>query len=445
MSEMTKVLDFIKDFGGNVAVVLLVVGIAFIFVILNTIDFSSNRTIEFIFLLSPIWLPIVTFLIFFEEWLMYVQKEFDLKQGRVTLEIKIPQEVLKSPEAMELVLNQLYQTASPDNHFQTYLDGKHPPTYALELVSRGGDVRFYMSVPRAKFKNMSEMHLYAQYPGIEIQELPIDYTSEIPWDEERFSYFALHFNLKQADALPIKTYYEYGLHTMPKEEEKVDPITSVLDMLASIGPGEYYWIQILISANRKENFKVGSLRTKPDWKDAAIKYKTEIIENAKKRAGMSSDDAVNLNAILTDTDKDTIKAIDRSLGKLAFNTYIRGMYIAKNDNFLPGERIGPLITCWRAYDDQNRNQIGFVWRTDFDWNMWQDPFGRKRKLLKRLELNDYKKRVYNKRTPKDDAHILTTEELATIFHIPRSVAITPILGRIPSTRGEAPTNLPIET
>jgi hypothetical protein len=59
----------------------------------------------------------------------------------VTLELKIPQDILKSPEAMELVINQLYQTASPDNHVQTYWDGKYPPTFSLEIVSRGGDVR----------------------------------------------------------------------------------------------------------------------------------------------------------------------------------------------------------------------------------------------------------------------------------------------------------------
>ncbi len=38
---------------------------------------------------------------------------------------------------------------------------------------------------------------------------------------------------------------------------------------------------------------------------------------------------------------------------------------------------------------------------------------------------------------------MTTEELATIFHIPGKVASTPTLARIPSKRSEAPANLPI--
>src|SRR5690606_16928835 len=103
---------------------------------------------------APIWLPIVTFLLFYEWWMAYVRLKFKINQGRTTLEIKLPPEVLKSPAAMEQVLVQMHQTAAPDNHFQTYLDGKHPPVYGLEIVSRGGDVRFYISTPRKKFKNI---------------------------------------------------------------------------------------------------------------------------------------------------------------------------------------------------------------------------------------------------------------------------------------------------
>ena len=440
MSIIEKPIDFLEGFGVNPGWLLLPLGIIMTFIVFAVLDLSSSNTFGYILKTAPLWLPVITFMLFFDYWLLMVRKKFDLEQGRVTLEIKIPQEVFKSPEAMELVLIQLYQTASPDNHLQTYLDGKHPPMYGLEIVSRGGDVRFYMNVPRRKFKNMAEMHLYAQYPGIEVSELPIDYTAEIPWDPDRFEYFSIHFNLKQDDALPIKTYYEFGLHTMPKEEEKIDPITTMLDMLGNIGPGEYYWVQILIDVNRKENFKVGSLFTVPDWKDGARKKIKEILNTAAERS--TSEERTMSMMQLTDTEKETIKAIERSLGKNAFNVRIRAMYNAKKEAYLPGERIGPLITAWKAYDDLNRNQIGFVWRTDFDWNIWQDPSGKRRMAMKKSELDEYKRRDYTKRTPKDDPHVMTTEELATIYHLPGKVALTPTLGRIPSTRREAPSNLP---
>lgn len=437
---MKAILKFIDDFGGNSALVLAVIGTAIIIAVFQIFDLASTRVFGFVFLTAPIWLPFVTFLLFYETWLEYVQQHFDLAQGRVTLEIKIPQEVFKSPEAMELVLTQLHQTASPDNHVQTYWDGKHPPVYGLELVSRGGDVRFYMNVPRKKFKNIAEVQLYAQYPGIEVVELPIDYTAEIPWDPDRFEYFSIHFNLKKADALPIKTYLEYGLQNMPKEEEKIDPITSMLEALGSIGPGEYFWVQILIDANREVTFKEGALRKQPDWKDEAREEIKKIIENAAKRVGAEQ---VNMMQ-LTDVEKDTVKAIERSIGKNAFNGAIRGMYIAKKGAFNPGERIGALITGWRSFDDLNRNSIGVRWRTDFNWNWWQDPSGKKKQTMKKRELSEYKKRAYTPQSsdPSDAKKVFTTEELATIFHIPGKVVTTPTLGRIPSTRSEAPSNLP---
>ena len=435
---------FLEKFGIEVKWLLTFLGLGLAFFALSFLELKSNVIWEVMIATAPIWLPFVTFLLFFEYWLLFVQKEFDIKQGRTTLEIKLPQEILKSPEAMELVLIQLHQTASPDNHHQTYWDGKHPPKYGLELVSRGGDVRFYISVPTKKFKNILETQLYAQYPGIEVHEMEIDYTAEIPWDPETFSYFSIHFGLKKADAYPIKTYIEYGLQDMPKEEEKVDPITPMLEMLGSVGPDEHVWIQVLIDANREQDFKVGSLSLVPDWKGEAREQVKEIIKNAAKRVGVKEEMiGTNVNQLLTDTEKDTIKAIERSLGRNAFNTAIRGMYIAKKEVFNPGERVGAIITGWRGYDDLNRNAIGVRWRTDFDWNWWQDPTERKRFALKKEELHEYKRRAYTHHNPLDTPKVMTTEELATIFHLPGKVANTPTLARIPSKRAEPPANLPI--
>ncbi len=443
---MEAVFKFFDKFGVNYKPLIVIVGLGMLYAAWRILPVDESIIFQTAFTLAPIWLPLVTFLLFYEYWLYYVQKEFLLSQGRVTLELKIPQETFKSPEAMELVLNQLYQTYSPDNHIQTYIDGKHPLTFSLELVSREGDVKFYMNVPRKKFKNMTETQMYAQYPGIEVRELDVDYTAEIVGDPEKFDLFSIHFGLKKADAYPIKTYIDFGLDKLPKEEEKIDPLTTILEMLGSIGPGEFYWIQILFNANMERDLKTGVLTLSPDWKKAARDQIQKIIKDASKRAGMKDkdgNDQINMMA-LTDGEKDTIKAIERTLGKSAFNVAIRGMYNARKGFYNPGERIGPLITCWRSFDDINRNQIGFRWRTDFDWNWWQDPKGEIRQALKLAELDEYKRRAYTSRAMGvDERKVMTSEELATVFHIPGKVATTPTLGRIPSKRAEAPSNLPI--
>jgi hypothetical protein len=438
-------LDILEKFGANTLYIIAAFGVIMIGVAFYLLDLQSNKMLHYMLITAPIWLPVTTFFLFYEYWLYYVRKDYDLKQGRVTLEIKIPQDVFKSPEAMDLVLSQLYQTASPDNHIQTYWDGKNPPTFGLEIVSRHGDIRFYISTPEKKYKNLVETQLYSQYPGIEVKKLEIDYTAEIPWDTEKYAYFSLHMGLKKADAYPIKTYIDFGMDKLPKEEEKIDPLNSILETLGALGPGEHAWIQILISANRETTLKEGSLGKVPDWKDDAREEIKNIIVKANERAGIDlTKEGQTLSMMnLSDGEKETIKAIERSLSKSAFNVGIRVMYIAEKSNFQIGDRIPGLITAWRSFDDLNRNAIGFKWRTDVDWPWWQDPTGAIREGYKHHELEDYKKRVYHPIVSSDTTKVMTTEELATIFHIPGKVASTPSIGRIPSKRAEAPPNLPI--
>jgi hypothetical protein len=101
-----------------------------------------------------------------------------------------------------------------------------------------------------------------------------------------------------------------------------------------------------------------------------------------------------------------------------------------------------MITAWRSFDDINRNMIAVRWRTDFDWNWWQDPSGKRKWHLKEHELEHYKRRYYESYNHYDGTKVMTTEELATIFHFPGKVAATPSLARIPSKRSEPPSNLP---
>lgn len=405
---------------------------------LNYLGVSTSRVFSFIVLIMPIWLPVITFFLFHEKWITFVRYQFNLKNARTTLEIFIPQEIFKSPMAMELFLNQLYQTAGIDNHVQSYWDGKHPPTFTLELVSTGGQVRFLINTQK-KFKNTIEAQLYAQYPGIEVRELNIDYTFEIPEDHVKAGYssHAFHYKLKKPDPYPIKTYIDYGLQDNPKEEEKIDPISVTLETLGALGPGEHMWLQIFIRANKAYDFKSGSLTNKEDWKGGVKKEIEAVIEGAKKRNGEGGGPVQ-----LTDKEKDTINSLDRSLSKYAFDSYVRSIYIAKNENF-DGTKIGTLASILRSSDDVGRNSLGIIWDTSVNWPWWQDKGRRKTDRWRNEEVEDYKRRSYTERHSGDAGMVLTVEELATIFHLPGSVVMTSNIGRIGSARSEAPGNLPI--
>ena len=45
--------------------------------------------------------------------------------------------------------------------------------------------------------------------------------------------------------------------------------------------------------------------------------------------------------------------------------------------------------------------------------------------------------------PRDDIMVMSTEELATVFHIPSQAVMTPTLHRLQSATSEAPSNLPV--
>ncbi len=429
------------------------VGLLLLVLSLLVLGVSLGQILSIFFALTPVWLPIVLFFLFYEKWMEMVGTAFALSQGRTTLRVRLPADVLKSPMAMEVVISQIHNTANPDNLMQTYLQGKRPLAYSFEIVSIGGEVRFYINVPTKKTKDALEANLYAQYPGVEVFEEPVDYAAEIPLDFESEDYeiMSFHMGKKKDGVLPIKSYIDYGLDQMPKEEEKIDPITPMLEVLGSIKPYERLFIQILATSFRPESFKNGQLIAGegPNWSDGSKKTINAVMNrdpDKKVPLGMKNGGGDDVDggqmAMLTSGEKDFISMLERHSGKYAYNTAIRWIYVTKKGKF-NGDLINPVIRSFSQYDIAGLNGIGVRWRTDFGYKDLI-PGGKKKALknLKVQELKEYRRRAYFPKSGGDSPKIFTSEELATIFHLPGKVALTPTLDRVPSTRGEAPANLP---
>ncbi len=403
-------------------------------------DFSAVASV--MVSLTPIWLPLALFYITFDRWMNYVRLKFALYNGRTTLRIHLPPEVLKSPEAMESVMAQIHNTQNADNLMQTYIDGKHPLTFSFELVSIGGEVRFYINVPTKKTKNAVEAQLYAQYPGIEVVEEEIDYTDEISWNPEKYEYMAFHVGKKEDEVFPIKTYIDYGLDKMPKEEEKFEPMSPMLEQLGKVKPHERIWIQILAIPHAKKNFNTGSLSEESTW-DKKIQETINKILKRDERP-VTDLDTYERAPMLTAGERDTIAAMERNAGKYAYETAIRWIYITEKGKF-DGDIISPILRSFAQYDVIGRNGVGARWRTDYNYNFFSDYSGKKKMQKKQMELQLYKLRDYwhQERISRVDAmKVMSVEELATMFHIPGSSVVTPTLPRITSARKAAPSNLP---
>lgn len=356
------------------------------------------------------------------------------------LEIRIPKNIDKSPAAMEMVIEGIWEDVV-GTLTDVFLKGRVRDWFSLEIVSIGGEVKFFIWGLK-KWKNIIESRIYTHYPGAEVFEAE-DYSLKVEYDPAKMDVSGITTKLVQPDAYPIKTYIDYELEKGNKEQEEiVDPIVPILEYLGSLKPGEQAWIQILIQGHRKEGFQDTRLFSRPDWKEGIKKEIKKIIET--KPFIEPKPDKPLLIPYLTKTQEDTIKAIERNAGKLAFNTMVRVLYTAPLEVFDKMKLTG-IIGSMRQFGSKNLNGIrpNIFMTVEYPWKDFRDI--RKRKL-KRTHLDACKRRSFFDVPYKHlsgKPYILTTEELATIFHFPGATATTPTLTRIPSRKAEAPANLPV--
>lgn len=410
--------------------------------------FSTNGLVLFAFkvlyLLLSIVVPIFIIKTFWKSWVAYVRADFFAKQKYSVLELRIPKGITKSPLAMEIFITSLFQPGGEGDIVTKYWSGSVRSWFSLELVSIDGGVRFFLWT-KEKFKDMIETQLYSQFPDIEIADVTDkDYARAVPYDPANFEYWGCEFIKSNPSHVPIKTYTDYKLNEDPKEEFKIDPITPVIEFLGSLRKGEQAWIQICIRAHSKDEKKPGTWFEKVDWKHAANE---DLKKRMKRDVKIDKDKPLNPNTMSLSTwEKDAVNAIERNLSKIPFDCGIRAMYIAKTPAFR-STTIAGLSGSFRQYGAQNLNSFKTS-KVPGSKYPWQDMGGKKAAKAKKGLLEKYKARAffYSEFIPtgyKDKPFVMTTEELATIYHFPGDVSKTPTLSRITAKKAEAPANLPI--
>lgn len=383
------------------------------------------------------WGPFVLLIVLWRIWLYYIRAVYLSKIEWVILEVRLPREITKPPLAMELLLNVFFQT-SKGTWYDWYFKGRVRDWFSLEMVSLGGAVKFFIRTNKV-YKNLIESQIYAQYPQVEIYEVP-DYTRYVKYvgKESLWEIFGTEFVLSKEDAYPIKTYVDYGLdRESTKEEFKTDPMTATLEFLGTMEKDEQFWIQILIRAAEDrhrdpDSFMGWGMRS---WKDEGKDLISKITEKSQPKGEGKT------GRFLTTAEQDLIKALNRSISKLGFDCGIRAMYLAKKDSF-NGTHIKGLMGILRQYTTNDLNGFKPTRVTSFDFP-WQD-YNKYRVTKKKIDLfKAYKSRGYFYKPFQWKPFILNTEELATIYHFPGGVLQTPTFGRIESRKAEPPPNLPV--
>jgi len=388
--------------------------------------------------LFPFWGPPLFGFVFFNAWVAYVRTKFIASRKFILLEIRLPREVNKSPLAMELALSGLNVTSGESTWYDVYALGKVRPWFSLEIVSIEGNIHFYIWA-REDYKPVVEAQLYGQYPDIEIFEVP-DYTEAVPhYDPEKRYVLGHEFKLAKPDPYPIKTYVDYGLDKDPKEEFKIDPLTSVLEFMAAIKKGEQMWLQIIIQGHKKK-LKHGTLFGSTDIQEEAKEEIKKLLAELKQEKPEASEGGFSYSRIPTKSEAEVMAAIDRNAGKLNYDCGIRFIYTTTPEAFV-GARIPQSINLLNPFTSKELNGFKFG-RGTYTEYPWEDFMYIRMDILKRRLLHSYRTRSWFHGAHKHAPFILSSEELATIYHFPGGVLQVPSVERVMSKKAEAPGNLP---
>lgn len=400
----------------------------------------AGEVFGFILRYSPYWGPPILAITFWHVWLRYVRSRFISEQKYVLLEIRLPQDMKKSPAAMQAVLDGLCLKSGESTFIDRIWLGKVRLWYSFELVSIEGQVHIYVWV-RAAFRKTVERSFYAHYPDAELIEVE-DYASKLDYSLEKYESFGADFALAAPIGVPLRCYMDFKLdQTSAKEEEKVDPISHVFEYLGNAGKGEYIWIQILARAHKKEDLTFGLIRNRKSYADYAREEVARIRANPEETIFFPDG---NTGKVLGDQQIKRIQAINRiGLSSNHWDVGIRGIYIAEREQF-DAANITGLLSLWQPFGSPGFNTLvpdGSRWQPAFNYP-WQD-FNGIRENKKKVEIIDaYRLRSWFHPPYEFNNFMMTSEELATLFHIPGSVAKTPAMQRISSTRAQAPANIP---
>lgn len=414
------------------------------------------------------WLIFIGLIIvmFREFWMVRIVTNYIKSIEWVLLEIKIPNENIKSAQSMEQVFATVYGIYSFGlRPWEVYVEGKVESWLSFEMTGDKDGIHFFVRTPK-KHRNLVETAFFSQYPDVELHEVE-DYARRLPrvLPNNEYDIFGTDIILAREDAYPIKTYVEFEKTEVKEERDKIDPVSVMSETLSKLKPGEMVWLQLLIRpadpewAKKAKNLieEIAGRKQKPQ-KKGAVAGSGEFLANLARApialptwSGESAQQQPTFR-LYTPGEQEILKAMSRKASKRAFETIYRFVYIDRKDEFT-GENIEAVIGAIQQFAtlDMNffrPNSKTFTKKSSVSKYPW-----RRKKLLAKRKLQVYQAYI-DRELPqpfipskfrlKLKTSIMNIEELASIYHPPTVSVRAPMIQPAGFRKGEPPVDLPIK-
>ena len=415
------------------------------------------------FLFDNWWilLPFLFWQIIWEKYKSYKRVLFLKKRQYDYIELKFPENITKTPKAMEEVINSLHGIA-PDpikdtNWLNLNIYGFVPRSYTFLIVAHDSKLRFFIRFPK-ELKDLIKSRIYSQYPEVKLIDTS-DIMSLLPpaIPNSLFNCEIFDVRLSKEDSYPIRTYNYF--ESLSKEQQ-IDILSTFSEAAWKISNKEWIIFQMFVlpvtaedeeyakkwveRGNKLINKLIGK---KEEEKESILEEIEEFIINLLlapfrepvwKTKEEKSKEEFNIQK-LTPGERETIQLIHNKISKLGFWCNIRVAYIATNDIFNENKesRIFLIKSILKNFGQENINsfevnpltlpsikfserRIFLIKRSAFYIFRNYLPTKLPNILVKKFKLKNL-----------DKGFILNSEELASLFHPPMKV-IPPIgIERLP--------------
>lgn len=388
-------------------------------------------------------------------WLEWVQNMYRAKKKLVLLAIDVPKANEQSMKAVEQILSTLHGVEYGPNKKEKYWIGFVQDLFVLEIVSIDGYIQYFIRCDDYN-TDLVKGSVFAQYPDAEIVEVE-DYVPNVPqnFPNDTHDMWGMELKLNKDDIYPIKT-YEYF-------EDKLtgtfaDPMASLLEGMSRVRPGEQIWLQIIITPQnasyRDKGIKaVENLIGKrgPQKKtilDTMVDVPVQLLNEASNQifnttlvaTGTPLEPSQGNFLNMTTGEKIVVEEVQKKMSRLLYRTKMRFIYIAKKETFQVGRAIGPVLGAVRQFNTLDLNSIGGSIRTGTFRPVYYLVKTRQAMRKNNLMFG------YRTRNPRigENMFIMSTAEIATIFHFPMMSVRAPLVAKTESKKSEPPFRLPVE-